>query len=179
MEPWAVSFPSRALFPRTQTRGSETLIEPLYTEEERARRDRSPWTMVQGVLAPVQLLVMVVSAYLVLSYLRTDVGYEAANVSVVVKTLILYLMMFTGSLWEHDVFGQYLFARPFLVGGCGEHGRPGAPHPVPGSRLRGLDGPAALMVLALVAYAAYAINALQFLLKLRRARAGVTPRYAS
>ena len=33
-----------------------TAGRPLYTPEERARRDRSPWTVVQGVLAPLQLL---------------------------------------------------------------------------------------------------------------------------
>ena len=143
---------------------------PLYTPEQRERRDRSRWTLVQGVLAPIQVAVMVLSAFLVLRYLDQGTGYAAANVSVVVKTLILYVMMVTGSLWEHDVYGRYLFADSFfwedvvsmlvlalhtayLVGAFG-----------------GLLEPRALMVLALVAYAAYTVNALQFLLKLRQAR---------
>ena len=29
----------------------------LYTDEERSRRDASPWTLVQGVLAPLQFFV--------------------------------------------------------------------------------------------------------------------------
>ena len=38
-----------------------TPAQPLYTAEERLRRDASPWTLVQGVLAPVQFLVFLVS----------------------------------------------------------------------------------------------------------------------
>ena len=78
--------------------------------------------------------------------------------------------MITGSIWEKVVFGEWLFVAAFfwedvfsmvvlalhtaylvaLIGGMGtERGR---------------------MLLALVAYATYAINATQFLLKLRAAR---------
>ncbi|MBK1704470.1 2-vinyl bacteriochlorophyllide hydratase [Halochromatium glycolicum] len=144
--------------------------QPLYTPEERARRDQTPWTLVQGVLAPLQFLVFLVSLVLVVRYLATDVGEAAATVSIVIKTLILYLIMITGSIWEKVVFGKYLFARPFfwedvfsmlvlalhtaylivLFGGFMD--------------VRGQ------MLLALAAYAAYVINATQFLLKLRAAR---------
>ena len=41
----------------------------LYTPAERARRDASPWTLVQGILAPVQFLVFAISLVLVLRYL--------------------------------------------------------------------------------------------------------------
>ena len=60
------------------------------------RRDATAWTLVQGVLAPVQFLVFLVSLALVLRYLLTGEGYAAANVSVVVKTLLLYTIMVTG-----------------------------------------------------------------------------------
>ncbi|MGE5155652.1 MAG: 2-vinyl bacteriochlorophyllide hydratase, partial [Bdellovibrio bacteriovorus] len=33
------------------TSGTRTTM-PLYTAEERKRRDASPWTLVQGILAP-------------------------------------------------------------------------------------------------------------------------------
>src|SRR5262249_45253768 len=42
---------------------------PLYSPEQRRRRDQSPWTIVQGVLAPVQFLIFLVSLGLVLRYL--------------------------------------------------------------------------------------------------------------
>src|SRR6056297_3655602 len=86
----------------------------LYTEEQRARRDASVWTLVQGVLAPLQFLVFLVSLVLVLRYLATGSGYEAATVSIVVKTLVLLTIMVTGAIWEKVVFGQYLLAPAFF-----------------------------------------------------------------
>ena len=41
---------------------------PLYTPEERVRRDATVWTLVQGILAPVQFLVFLVSLGLVLRH---------------------------------------------------------------------------------------------------------------
>jgi 3-vinyl bacteriochlorophyllide hydratase len=87
---------------------------PLYTPEQRLRRDASAWTLVQGVLAPLQFLVFAASVVLVLRYLATGAGYELATASVVLKTLLLYTIMVTGCIWEKVVFGQYLFAPAFL-----------------------------------------------------------------
>lgn len=142
----------------------------LYTPEQRERRDETRWTLVQGILAPLQFLVFLVSLGLVVRYLITGEGYAAATVSVVVKTFVLYAIMVTGSIWEKVVFGKWLFAKPFfwedvfsmlvlalhtgyLVAVFWELG----------------IGPAQ-MYLALAAYAAYVVNAAQFILKLRAAR---------
>ena len=95
-----------------KSRGSRG--KPLYTESERRLRDASPWTLVQGILAPVQFVVFLVSLCLVLRYLATGDGYAAATISIVVKTLTLYAIMITGSIWEHEVFGRYLFAPAFF-----------------------------------------------------------------
>jgi 3-vinyl bacteriochlorophyllide hydratase len=145
-------------------------VKPLYTAEQRLRRDRSGWTIVQGVLAPVQFLVFLVSLTLVLRYLETGAGESAAALSVVVKTLTLYAIMITGAIWEKVVFGRYLFAEAFfwedvfsmlvLALHTGYLAALGI----------GLLSGRALMVLALAAYASYAINATQFVLKLRAAR---------
>jgi 3-vinyl bacteriochlorophyllide hydratase len=143
---------------------------PLYTAEERRRRDASAWTMVQAVLAPLQFAVFLVSLALVLRYLATGNGWTAAAASVVVKTLVLYAIMITGALWERAVFGRYLFARSFFwedlfsILVLALHTAYLA-----ALALGGLSG-AQLMLLALAAYAAYAINATQFVLKLRAAR---------
>ena len=85
----------------------------LYTPEERVRRDATVWTLVQGILAPVQFLVFLVSLGLVLRFLATGDGQTATTVSVVVKTLTLYTIMVTGCIWEKVVFGRYLFAPAF------------------------------------------------------------------
>lgn len=141
----------------------------LYTADERRRRDASPWTLVQGILAPIQFLVMAVSVVLVLRYLQSGQGLTAANVSVVVKTIVLYTIMVTGAIWEKEVFGQYLFAPPFFWEDVVSFGVI-ALHTAYLYGLATSWPPRTLMVLALVAYATYAVNATQFILKLRAAR---------
>jgi 3-vinyl bacteriochlorophyllide hydratase len=142
----------------------------LYTPEERERRDRSIWTVVQGVLAPLQFVVMLISAGLLVRFLMTGEGAYAAEVSVVVKTALLYLIMVTGCIWEKEVFGKWLFAGPFFWEDVVSMGVM-ALHTAYVVALFGgfVSGPA-LAWLALVAYAAYAVNAIQFVLKLRAAR---------
>ncbi|MCG5530203.1 2-vinyl bacteriochlorophyllide hydratase [Halorhodospira halochloris] len=144
--------------------------EPLYTEEQRRRRDSTWWTTVQGVLAPTQFIVFLVSLALVIWYLTTGEGLELAAWSIVIKTLILYTIMVTGAIWEKVVFGKYLFAPAFfwedavsmlvillhtayLVVWFGD-----------------IFTPVQQMMVALAAYILYVINAFQFLLKLRAAR---------
>ncbi|WP_233281356.1 2-vinyl bacteriochlorophyllide hydratase [Sphingomonas changnyeongensis] len=143
---------------------------PLYTPEQRARRDATVWTLVQGILAPVQFLVFLVSLALVARFLLTGEGQFAADTSVVAKTLTLYTIMVTGAVWEKVVFGKYLFADAFfwedavsmivialhtaymvmLLGDLGTVGE--------------------RMAVALAAYATYVVNAGQFVWKLRMAR---------
>ena len=148
----------------------EKTYKPLYTPEERVKRDATKWTLVQGILAPVQFLVFLVSLYLVLRFLWTGEGESAANISVVVKTLTLYTIMITGCIWEKVVFNCYLFAPAFfwedvfsmlvlllhtlyLV-----------------ALATGYLDQYQLMILALAAYATYVVNAGQFIWKLRMAR---------
>lgn len=142
----------------------------VYTPEERLRRDASRWTLVQGLLAPVQFLVFLVSLALVIRYLLTGSGYGAASVSVVVKTITLYTIMITGSIWEHEVFGCYLFAPSFFWEDVFSMLVLALHTAYLVALAAGNLGPTALMLLALAAYATYLINAGQFLYKLRLAR---------
>ena len=149
---------------------SSVTPRPLYTPEERVRRDATRWTIVQGVLAPVQFLALIVSVILVVRFLQTGEGETAATISIVVKTMLLYAIMITGCIWEKVVFGCYLFAPSFFwedmfsmmvlalhttylvalfTGNLPVHDQ---------------------MVLALVASFTYTINAGQCLVKLRAAR---------
>jgi 3-vinyl bacteriochlorophyllide hydratase len=143
---------------------------PLYTPAERARRDASAWTTVQGVLAPAQFLVCIVSAALVVRFLATGEGYGAANASVLVKTGLLYLIMVTGAIWEKEVFGQYLFAPAFFWEDVVSFGVIALHTVYLWGLMSGAMAPEALMWLALAAYTAYVVNAAQFVLKLRAAR---------
>ena len=142
----------------------------LYTVEQRSRRDTSIWTLVQGILAPLQFLVFLISLALVLRYLVTGEGYVIATWSIVIKTGILYLIMVTGAIWEKVVFGQYLFAPAFFWEDVFSFGVIALHTGYLLALWSGTFGPEGLMGLALAAYAAYAINAAQFLWKLRVAR---------
>lgn len=147
----------------------------LYTEEQRRIRDGSKWTLVQGILAPLQFIVFLVSLILVLKYLMTGEGYIAANISVILKTMVLYTIMVTGSIWEKEVFGQYLFAGPFFWDDVVSMGVLALHTAYLAGLLLGWSGQT-LMMTALAAYASYVVNAGQFLWKLRLAkREGVAP----
>lgn len=87
-----------------------------------------------------------------------------------VKTMALYAIMITGSIWEKVVFDEWLFAKPFFW------------EDVFSMAVLGLHTTYLLMLfndwgtshermyVALAAYATYVINAGQFLWKLRMAR---------
>lgn len=142
----------------------------LYTPEQKVRRDETRWTLVQGILAPVQFLVFAVSLGLVIRFLITGEGYAAATISIILKTFILYTIMVTGAIWEKVVFGCYLFAEAFYWEDVFSMAVL-ALHTVYLAALYWslLDG-TGLMLLALAAYLTYVINAGQFILKLRAAR---------
>ena len=143
----------------------------LYTAEQRLRRDRSVWTRVQGVLAALQFLVFLISLVLVVRFLFSGSGYWIATVSIVAKTAILYTIMVTGSIWEKDVFGRYLFAQAFFWEDVVSMVVIALHTAYLAAWFYGLLGAQEQMLLALMAYAAYAVNAGQFLFKFRAARA--------
>jgi len=168
-----------AITRQRQAKGSGKPPRPLYTPEQRCRRDQSVWTLVQGILAPIQFLVFLISVAFVLRTLLTGEGAAIAAVSVMVKAGVLYAIMITGAIWEKQVFGQWLFAPAFfwedvfsmLV--LALHGAYVA------ALLLGIGTPREQLLLALAAYASYVINAGQFLLKLRAARLQDVPMTAA
>jgi len=143
---------------------------PLYTAAERVRRDSSPWTRIQGILAPIQFAVFLVSLFLVLRYLLTGHFQAAATVSILCKTLLLYTIMITGALWERDVFGRYLFARAFFWEDAVSMVVIGLHSAYLLALWTSILTARQQMFIALAGYATYVINATQFLLKLRTAR---------
>ncbi|EGV32026.1 2-vinyl bacteriochlorophyllide hydratase [Thiorhodococcus drewsii AZ1] len=143
---------------------------PLYTPEERLRRDASSWTLVQGILAPIQFLVFLISLYLVLRYLATGEGAFIATLSIVVKTLVLYTIMITGAIWEKVVFGRYLFAPSFFWEDVFSMLVLALHTAYLVALFTGFTDTRGQMLLALAAYATYVVNAAQFLIKLRAAR---------
>lgn len=150
--------------------GRQAQNRSLYTAAERARRDASPWTLVQGILAPIQFLVFLISLWLVLRYLATGEGFAVATVSVVVKTALLYIIMVTGSIWEKEVFGRYLFAPAFYWEDVVSMGVLALHTAYLVVLFTGAGTAHQQMAIALAGYAAYVVNATQFFLKLRAAR---------
>ncbi|MCL4186323.1 MAG: 2-vinyl bacteriochlorophyllide hydratase [Rhodobacteraceae bacterium] len=150
--------------------GSVRPRRPLYTPEERARRDATVWTLVQGVLAPLQFTVFAVSLVMVIRFLAGGAGYEAATASIVVKTAVLYTIMVTGAIWEKAVFGRYLFAPAFFWEDVVSFAVIALHSAYLWALWSGAAGPVGEMAIALAAYAAYVVNAGQFLWKLRQAR---------
>ncbi|MEO0760577.1 MAG: 2-vinyl bacteriochlorophyllide hydratase [Pseudomonadota bacterium] len=142
----------------------------LYTPAERQRRDATVWTTVQGVLAPLQFLVFLVSLALVLRFLATGSGETAAVISVVAKTGVLYVIMVTGAIWEKVVFGQYLLAPAFFWEDMVSFAVIALHTAYLACLLGGIGSAEQQMAVALAAYALYVVNAAQFLMKLRRAR---------
>lgn len=143
---------------------------PLYTAEQKQRRDATPWTLVQGILAPLQFFVFLVSLGLVVNFMITGTGFEAATISIIVKTFVLYTIMVTGAIWERVVFGQYLFAPAFFWEDAVSMIVIALHTWYLYAVIVGTLTADQQMVLALTAYGFYVVNAAQFLLKLRSAR---------
>lgn len=142
----------------------------LYTSEQRKRRDATVWTLVQGVLAPLQFVVFLISLALVIRYLFSGEGYGVATVSILLKTGVLYLIMITGAIWEKVVFDQWLFAPAFFWEDVFSFGVIALHTLYLYGLLWGGYSASSLIIIALAAYAAYVVNAGQFLWKLRVAR---------
>jgi 3-vinyl bacteriochlorophyllide hydratase len=78
--------------------------------------------------------------------------------------------MITGSIWEREVFGRYLFAPAFFWEDVFSMLVLALHTAYLAALFTGWLTPTEQMLLALAAYTSYAINATQFLLKLRTAR---------
>lgn len=165
--PWGVAAGRRMT---ESGRKRATRGRPLYTPEQRRRRDDSRWTLVQGVLAPLQFAVFLISLGLVLRYMATGDGLGIAIASIVLKTLLLYTIMVTGSIWERDVFGRFLFAPAFFWEDVVSMLVLALHTTWLIALFSGAVDAERQMWLALAAYASYFVNATQFLLKLRAAR---------
>ena len=150
---------------------SNTVISAgLYSPEERMRRDNTIWTPVQGFLAAFQFIVFGVSVCLITRFMVTGQGEMLAVWSVVFKTLVLYTIMVTGSIWEKVVFDKWLFAESFFWEDVFSFLVLGLHTAYLWSLYTGNMSRREQMFLALTAYAVYAINAAQFLWKLKAAR---------
>ena len=147
-----------------------TPLPVLYTPAQRARRDATRWTLVQGVLAPVQFVIFLISLYLVMTSLSSGLHTDWALISVVIKTLVLYAIMVTGAIWEKAVFDQYLFAGPFFWEDVVSMVVLALHTAYLWVWWQGQWSATEQLWLALLAYGTYAVNAAQYIRKFRMAR---------
>lgn len=140
-----------------------------YTTEQLAKRNASMWTRVQMMLAPLQFLAFLVSLTLVIRYLLTGEGYMIANLSVLFKITLLWLITVTGMIWEKEIFGHWFLAPQFFWEDVGN---------AVAMIMHNLYFLAvwlgwshqAVMTLMLIAYIAYLFNCSQFVIRGLQAR---------
>lgn len=135
-----------------------------YTPEQLARRNSSKWTLVQAVLAPVQFLAFIISFALVIRYLVTGNGFAAANISVLIKISLLWLITVTGMIWEKEIFGHWFLAPQFFWEDVGNAVAMIMHNLYFLARWQGWSEQA-IMMLMLLAYVSYMFNCAQFILK--------------
>ncbi len=140
-----------------------------YTAEQLKKRDKSPWTMVQAILAPVQLLAFLISVILVARYLTTGEGYVIATISVLVKIALMWLITITGMIWEKEVYGKWFLAPEFFWEDTFNAIALFMHNLYFVARWQGASERTLMMVM-MVAYATYLINFGQFFIKGLRAR---------
>ena len=140
-----------------------------YTAEQLEKRNKSKWTIVQAVLAPIQFLAFIISFFLVIRYLLTGNGFVIANISVLIKIGLLWLITFTGMIWEKEVFDQWFLAPQFFWEDVGNAIAMIMHNLYFWARWQDWSQQA-IMTLMLVAYTTYLVNSAQFVYKGIRAR---------
>lgn len=140
-----------------------------YTPAQLERRNKSKWTLVQAILAPIQFLAFIISFALVVRYLLTGEGYEIATISVLIKISLLWLITVTGMIWEKEIFGKWFLAPQFFWEDVGNAVAMILHNVYFLARWQGWSDQT-VMALMLIAYIAYLFNCSQFVIKGLRAR---------
>jgi 3-vinyl bacteriochlorophyllide hydratase len=134
----------------------------MYTADQLERRNKSGWTTVQGILAPIQFVVFIISVVLVYNAWQHNEGYAIANASILLKISLLWAITLTGMLWEKEIFGHYFLAKEFFWEDIGNFVAIVTHNIYFVVRWLGWDDNA-IMATMLIAYATYLINCAQFI----------------
>ena len=141
-----------------------------YTAEQIERRRQSRWTIVQIIGAPIQLLIFIISAiFVIYSLISGGQAFEIPNFTILVKIATLYFMFITGMLWEKDVFGKYYLSPEFFWEDVVSTILLSTHTAYLIALLAGAPK-TALLIVIIIAYINYLINALQYFVKFWRNR---------
>lgn len=135
-----------------------------YTPEQYEKRRKSVWTKVQIIGAPIQMLIFLVSVGFVIFSLITGELFWLTNAIVLFKIAFLYFMCITGMLWEKDVFNHYYFAPQFFWEDAVTTVVMIAHTLYVPALLLGIKDHD-LLILILIAYSTFFLNAVQYILK--------------
>ncbi len=86
----------------------------MYTAEQLARRNASPLTKAMMIIGAVQLIVLVLSFYYVLRFLRTGRGWAGARITFWVNFILLWVNTAIGIVWEKQFFNEYFMCPEFF-----------------------------------------------------------------
>ncbi len=136
----------------------------MYSAEQLDRRNKSKWTVVQAILAPLQFLAFIISLALVIRYLVTGDGYTIANISVLIKIGLLWLITITGMIWEKEIYDHWFLAPEFFWEDVGNAAAM-VFHNLYFLAVWLAWSEQAIMTLMLVAYVSYLVNCGQFVAK--------------
>ena len=79
------------------------------------RREASTWTRIHPAFAIGQLGAFAVSVVFLVLFFFHLTSFATLYLSVLVKIAFMIGAVITGSLWEHDMFGKWWFAHEFFV----------------------------------------------------------------
>jgi 3-vinyl bacteriochlorophyllide hydratase len=136
----------------------------MYTPDQLARRERSMWTRVQIILAPIQFVAFLISFGLVIHYLVTGQGYLAATISIWIKISLIWALTITGMLWEYDMYDHYFMAKEFFWEDLGNLIAILTHNAYFVAKWVGADERTVMWVMV-VAYVSYLFNAAQFVVR--------------
>ncbi|NWJ44666.1 MAG: 2-vinyl bacteriochlorophyllide hydratase [Chloroflexi bacterium] len=136
-----------------------------YTPEQYARRANSVWTKVQIWGAPFQFLVFLISLGFVIGTFFSDSLFDITNATIIFKILFLYFMCITGMFWEKDVFDHWYFAPQFFWEDFITTIVMVAHSIYLVALLFGVRDHKTLLLLVVIAYVSYLLNAAQYVLK--------------
>lgn len=145
------------------------MASPTYTPAQLEKRNKSKWTVVQAILAPIQFLAFIISLILVIRYLVTGQGYMIATISVLIKITLLWLITITGMIWEKEIFGHWFLAPQFFWEDVGNAVAMILHNIYFFARWQGWSEQAVMTVM-LIAYITYLFNSAQFIVKGLQAR---------
>lgn len=88
---------------------------PRYTPEQLDKRNKSIWTKVQLILAPIQFVVFLIGVALTIYYYTGVIdNFAWVTWAILIKTIFLVVLFVTGAFFEKEIFGIWVYSPEFF-----------------------------------------------------------------